>query len=64
VFCSAHCLLLLFVVVMKALSRMMSATIDNGLLSGFFMGAMNHEDMIVSHLLFADATLIFCESNC
>jgi hypothetical protein len=42
-----HYLLLLFVVVMEVLSRMMSVVMDNGLLSGFFVGARNSEEMIV-----------------
>jgi hypothetical protein len=42
-----HYLLLLFVVVMEALSRMMSVVMDNWLLSGFFVGARNSEEMIM-----------------
>jgi len=34
-----------------------------GLLFGFSMGSRNHEEMVVSHLLFADYTLIFCEPS-
>jgi hypothetical protein len=41
----------------------MSATVDNGLLSGFSVGSRNREEMIVSHLLFADDTY-FCEPSC
>jgi hypothetical protein len=48
---------------MEALSRMMSSTVERGLLYGFSVGSRNHEAMIVSHLLFADDTLIFCEPN-
>jgi hypothetical protein len=55
---------LLFVVVMKALSRMMSFTVDKRLLSGFLVGSRNNEEIIMSHLLFVDDTLIFCEANC
>jgi hypothetical protein len=44
---------------MEALSRMMSATMDRGLLSGFSVGLRNNVEIIVSHLLFADDTLIF-----
>jgi hypothetical protein len=51
-----HLSLLLFVVVMEALSRMMSATVDMRLLSGFSVGSRNNEELIVSHLLFADDT--------
>jgi hypothetical protein len=42
----------------------MSATVDSGLLSGFLVGSRNHKEIIVSHLLFTDQTLIFCESSC
>jgi hypothetical protein len=48
---------------MEALSTMMSSTVERGLLSGFSVGSRNHEAMFVSHLLFADDTLIFCEPN-
>jgi hypothetical protein len=51
---------LLFVIVMEALSGMMYAIVDNGLLLRFSVGSRNHEEMILSHLLFADSTLIFC----
>jgi hypothetical protein len=55
---------LLFVVVMEALSRMMSATVDGGLLGGFTVGSRSVAGIVVSHLLFfADDTLIFCEAN-
>jgi hypothetical protein len=43
---------------------MISATGDKGLESRFSVGVRNHEEMIVSHLLFANDTLIFCEPNC
>jgi hypothetical protein len=49
---------LLFVFVMKALSRLLSAGINDGLLEGFKVG-----NVTVSHLLFADDTLIFCKDN-
>jgi len=54
---------LLFVVVMEAFSRMMFAMVESGLLSGFSLGSRNHEEMIVSHLLFADDMLLFCEPS-
>jgi hypothetical protein len=54
---------LLFVVVMKALSRMMAATVDMGLVDGFSVGSRNNVGMVVLHLLFVDDTLIFCEAN-
>jgi len=51
---------LLFVVVMEALSRMLNASILQGLLSGFSVGFMGNETLVVNHLLFADDILIFC----
>jgi hypothetical protein len=47
----------LFVFVMEALSRMISAVVSGGLLEGFKVGNANF-----SHLLFADDTLIFCNA--
>lgn len=49
---------------MEALSRMMTVTVDGGLLSRFLVGARNNDELLVCHLLFVDDTLIFCESNC
>jgi hypothetical protein len=46
---------LLFVFVMEALSKMISAAVHGGLLEGFIVGNASF-----SHLLFADDTLIFC----
>jgi hypothetical protein len=47
------------VVVMEALSRMLNASMLQGLLSGFSVGFMGNETLVVNHLLFADDTLIF-----
>jgi hypothetical protein len=52
---------LLFVMVMEAFSRMMNVMMEKELLAGFSVGSRSEEAMIVSHLLFADDTLIFCE---
>jgi hypothetical protein len=48
---------------MEALSRMLSATVESGLLSWCSMGSRNQKEMIVSHLLFAYDTLLFCEPS-
>jgi exonuclease III len=53
---------LLFVLVMEALSRMVNATVEQGLLSGFGVGERVFSDLVVAHSLFADDTLIFCEA--
>jgi hypothetical protein len=50
---------LLFVIVMEALGRMISAAVSGGLLSGFSVGTGTD----ISHLLFADDTLLFCGAN-
>jgi hypothetical protein len=50
--------LLLFVFVMEALSHMLFARINDGLLKGFKVG-----NVIVSQFLFADNTLIFCKDS-
>jgi hypothetical protein len=52
---------LLFVLVMEAFSRMIYATVDSGCLSGFSVGSSTQDAMMVSHLLSADDTLIFCD---
>jgi hypothetical protein len=52
---------LLFVMVMEAFSRMMNVVVENELLAGFSVGSKPDEAMVVSHLLFADDTVIFCE---
>jgi hypothetical protein len=50
------------VLVIEALSRMVNATVEQGLLSGFSVGEKGFSDLVVSHSRFADDTLIFCES--
>jgi hypothetical protein len=52
---------LLFVMVMEAFSRMMNVAVERELLTGFLVGLQHSKAMEVSHLLFADDTLIFCE---
>jgi hypothetical protein len=42
--------------VMEAFNRMMSASVERGLMSGFFVGFRDQEEMVVSHLLFVDDT--------
>ena len=48
---------------MEALSRMLDVAAAAGQFSGFFVGSTNSTSMMVSHLLFADDTLIFCDAD-
>uniref|UniRef100_A0A2N9G2U9 Reverse transcriptase domain-containing protein n=1 Tax=Fagus sylvatica TaxID=28930 RepID=A0A2N9G2U9_FAGSY len=54
---------LLFVIIMEVLSRMMSKTVAGGFLSGFHVGSRDADSVHVSHLLFADDTLIFSDAD-
>jgi hypothetical protein len=49
----------LFVIVMEAFSRIVKASIDHSLFLGFVVGARGSEQVHISHLLFADDTLVF-----
>jgi exonuclease III len=53
----------LFVLIMEAFSRMIDAIYSRGLISGFSVGSRNHDNVEVSHLLFADDTLVFCGAD-
>jgi hypothetical protein len=53
---------LLFIVVMEALSKMLSGVVDSGRLSCFPVGS-RPPVINISHLLFADDILVFCEAN-
>jgi len=50
----------LFVIGMEALNRMLSATVNVGLLSGFFVGSRHSGVVDILHLLFANDVLVFC----
>ncbi|RVW30136.1 putative mitochondrial protein [Vitis vinifera] len=49
----------LFVLGMEVLSNLIRRTVDGGFLSGCRIRGRGEEEMIVSHLLFADDTIIF-----
>ena len=53
---------LLFVLVMETLGRMLDKAVLEGRMSGFGVGNLEGRSMAVSHLLFADDTLIFCKA--
>jgi hypothetical protein len=52
---------MLFVIVMEAFSRLIVKATGAGMLTGFSVGSIDSDPLEVSHLLFADDTLIFCE---
>ena len=55
--------LLLFAIVMEALSRLLDGAVLAGHISGFTVGSRSNTPLMVTHLLFADDTLIFCNAS-
>lgn len=53
----------MFVIVMEAFRCMVSKALLAGLLSGFSVGCPGRGLLVVSHLLFANDTLVFCEAD-
>ena len=54
---------LLFVLVMEALGRMLDKAVYEGRILGFHVGDLEGRSLVVSHLVFADDTLIFCDDD-
>ena len=54
---------LLFVLVMEALGRMLDKVVYEGRMLGFCVGDLEGRSLVVSHILFADDTLIFCDDD-
>jgi hypothetical protein len=54
---------MLFIIIMEGLSRMIDKAIGAGMLSGFAVSRNVNDPLLISHLLFADDTLIFCEAD-
>ncbi|KAL6343049.1 hypothetical protein AAG906_017861 [Vitis piasezkii] len=53
----------LFLFAMEALSQLLSCARNGGFISGFKVGERGREGLLVSHLLFSDDTLIFCDAE-
>ena len=54
---------LLFLLIMEVLSQILKKIEDIGLLCGFHMGPVNSIGVRISHLLFADDTILFCNAS-
>ena len=55
---------LLFLLVMEVFTRMVNSAATAALIYAFSVGPLNKSATDVSHLLFADDTIIFCDNNC
>ena len=54
---------LLFLLVMEVLSRLLKKTENGGFLCGFQVGSHRHGGIHISHLLFANDTILFCDAS-
>ena len=48
---------------MEVLSRILKKTEEGGFIQGFHVGPMNSTGIRVSHLLFVDDTILFCDAS-
>ena len=54
---------LLFLLVMEILSKMLMKVEDNGLIRGFLASRSDVDELCISHLLFADDTMVMCDAD-
>ena len=48
---------------MEVLSHILKKTEDGGFIQGFLVGPVNSTGICVSHLLFVDDTILFCDAS-
>ena len=53
----------LFVIGMETLNYLIGRAVERGFLSGCSICGRNGEGMVISHLLYADDTILFCGAN-
>ena len=53
----------LFLLIMEVLSRILKKTEEGSFIQGFHVGLMNSTGIRVSHLLFVDDTILFCDAS-
>ena len=53
----------LFVIGMEALSGMLKRVVEGSFISGCRFSGRDGGDIVISHLLYADDTILFCEAN-
>ena len=54
---------LLFLLILEVLSCILKKTEEGGFIQGFHVGPVNSTGIRVSHLLFADDTILFCDAS-
>jgi hypothetical protein len=54
---------LLFLLIMEVLSRMLKIAGERGFIKGFQVGRSGNSSVSVSHLLYADDTILFCDAH-
>ena len=54
---------LLFLLIMEVLSRTLKKTEEGGFIQGFHVGPINSTGIRISHLLFADDTILFYDAS-